>query len=93
MKNKLPVPAYQKKKVIPKTAQDTIPFAEVYDNGLFLTGENTYSLIFAFENIDYLLIRDSEQQAAYEKYCSLINALPSDINYQEFIMNSDRSSA
>ena len=91
MKNKLPVPAYQKKKVIPKTAQDTIPFAEVYDNGLFLTGENTYSLIFAFENIDYLLIRDSEQQAAYEKYCSLINALPSDINYQEFIMNSDRS--
>ena len=31
---------------VPKTAQDTIPFIEAYENGLFLTGENTYTLIF-----------------------------------------------
>lgn len=42
-----------KKAKVPKTAQDTIPFIEVYENGLFLTGENTYTLIFAYNNIDY----------------------------------------
>jgi hypothetical protein len=29
-----------------KTAQDTIPFIECYDNGLFLTATDTYTLIF-----------------------------------------------
>ena len=47
---------------LPKTAQDTIPFIEAYDNGLFLVDENKYTLIFAFENIDYVLIRDKEQE-------------------------------
>lgn len=44
---------YDKRIVMPKSAQDTIPFYEVYDNGLFLTGVNTFTLIFAFSNIDY----------------------------------------
>ncbi len=74
---------------LPKTAQNTIPFIEAYDNGLFLVDENKYTLIFAFENIDYLLIRDSEQLETYNRYMKLLNALPSDIQYQEFIMNTE----
>ena len=34
---------YDKRIVMPKSAQDTIPFYEVYDNGLFLTGVNTFT--------------------------------------------------
>ena len=52
---------------VPKTAQDTIPFIEAYDNGLFLVGEDTYTLIFAFDNVDYSLMRDQEQREIYEK--------------------------
>ena len=74
---------------LPKTAQDTIPFIEVYDNGLFLVDDNKYTLIFAFENIDYILIRDTEQREVYNKYMKLLNSLPTDISYQEFIMNTD----
>lgn len=74
---------------LPKTAQDTIPFIEAYDNGLFRTGENTYTLIFEFENIDYALLRESEQKEKYNSYMTLLNSLPSDIQYQEFIMNSE----
>lgn len=73
---------------IPKTAQDTIPFMEVYENGLFLVGEDEYTLIFAFENLDYSLLRESEQMETYEDYQNLLNALPTDVRYQEFIMNS-----
>ena len=73
---------------IPKTAQDTIPFWEVYENGIFLVGEDKYSLIFSFENLDYKLLRDGEQEDIYRNYEKLLNALPTDIHYQEFIMNS-----
>ena len=30
---------------IPRTAQDTVPFWEVYENGIFLVGEEEYTLI------------------------------------------------
>lgn len=85
-KNKVP---FKKTTQLPKTAQDTIPFIEAYDNGLFLVDENKYTLIFAFENIDYVLIRDKEQEESYNKYMKLLNSLPSDISYQEFLMNTE----
>ena len=31
---------------IPKTPQDTIPFYEVYENGIFLVGKDKYTLLF-----------------------------------------------
>lgn len=73
---------------IPRTAQDTIPFLEVYENGIFLVGEEKYTLIFSFENLDYSLLRESEQNDIYTNYQALLNALPTDVHYQEFIMNS-----
>jgi hypothetical protein len=73
---------------IPKTAQETIPFIEAYDNGIFLVAENVFTLIFAFDNLDYSLLRDEEQLETYQKYQKLLNALPSDVAYQEFTMNS-----
>ena len=36
---------FSKGMVIPKTAQDTIPFYEVYENGIFLVGEDRYTLM------------------------------------------------
>lgn len=79
---------FSKGMVIPKTAQDTIPFYEVYENGIFLVGEDRYTLIFSFENLDYSLLRENEQMDTYQDYQKLLNALPTDIQYQEFIMNS-----
>lgn len=78
---------YEKKVAVPKTAQDTIPFIEAYDNGLLLVDENAYTLIFSFENLDYSLLREEEQRELYDEYMKLMNALPVDISYQEFIMN------
>ena len=80
---------YKKTTELPKTAQDTIPFIEAYDNGLFLVDENKYTIIFAFEDIDYILIRDSEQDDVYQKYIKLLNSLPTHVQYQEFIMNTE----
>ena len=79
----------KKKAVIPRTAQSTIPFKEAYENGLFLNYDGSYSLIFSFENIDYALFRDEEKTDIYEKYTHLINSIPPDVQFQEFIMNTD----
>ena len=74
---------------VPKTAQKTIPFQEAYENGMFLNYDGSYSLIFSFENIDYSLYRDEEKQEIYKKYTQLINTIPTDIHFQEFLMNTD----
>lgn len=79
----------KKTAVIPKTAQQSIPFIECYENGIFLTAENTYTLIFEFDNINYIMIRDSERNAKYAGYIEFMNALPPDIHYQELIINED----
>ncbi len=73
---------------IPRTAQDTVPFWEVYENGIFLVGEEEYTFIFSFENLDYSLLREKEQYEIYNNYQTLLNSLPTDVHYQEFIMNS-----
>lgn len=79
--------SFEKKVNIPKTAQDTIPFIEAYDNGIFLVDENKYTLLFTFENLDYSLLREEEQQELIHDYEKLMNGLPTDVSYQEFIMN------
>ena len=77
---------YSKSKVNPKTAQDTIPFDEVYENGLFRI-EDKFSILFIFENLDYKVMRDNEKDLFYQKYQHFLNTLPQNIQYQEFIMN------
>ena len=79
--------SFEKKVNIPKTAQDTIPFIEAYDNGIFLVDENKYTLLFTFENLDYSLLREEEQYDLIHDYEKLMNGLPTDVSYQEFIMN------
>ncbi len=76
---------------IKSTAQETIPFAEVYENGLILNyrkkGTEVYSLAFSLENINYLMLKDSDKQKKMDAYIAPLNALPSDISYQEICFN------
>lgn len=77
---------FSKKKKKARTAQDTIPFDEVYENGLFRMDE-TFSILFMYDNIDYKVMRDDEKTAFYEKYMHFLNTLPQDVQYQELILN------
>lgn len=77
---------FRKAKTKARTAQDTVPFEECYENGLFRTGE-TFSIMLSFENADYKVMRENEKDTFYQKYIHLLNTLPQDIHYQELIMN------
>ena len=45
---------FSKSKKKASSAQDTVPFDECYENGLFRNGE-TFSILFSFENVDYIV--------------------------------------
>lgn len=77
---------YSKRKSKARTAQDTIPFDEIYENGMFRSAE-TFSILLMFENIDYKVLRENEKDMFYEKYMHFLNTLPSDVQYQELILN------
>lgn len=77
-----------KKLSIPKTAQQTIPFIEMYESGVMLVEPNKYTLVFGFENIDYTMLREEDKELKFKLYSSLMNIIPPDIHYQEFITNS-----
>lgn len=83
---KAQIKSYSKKKPKARSAQDTIPFDEIYENGLFRSGE-TFSILFMFENFDYKVMREQEQDAFYAKYMHFLNTLPQGIQYQELILN------
>lgn len=70
-----------------QSAQDTVSFDEIYENGLFRIGD-TFSIIFKLENIDYKVMREIEKDQFYQKYIHFLNTLPRDVNYQELILNS-----
>ena len=79
--------SYGKSKKNPKSAQDTLPWDEVYTNGIFRCGNN-FSLRFFIQQVNYKTKKDSDKDITYDKYQTFLSSLPSNINYQEFIVNS-----
>ena len=74
----------REKKRVRNTAQKTIPFLELYDNGMFLVervkGKEKYSLCFSMSNTDYALLKDEEKQRRLDVYQSVMNSLSPDIH-------------
>lgn len=87
--DELPIAANKtnKKMNIPETAQQTIPFIEMYESGVMLVDQNKYTIIFGFENIDYSMLREDDQELKMKLYRTIMNLIPPDIHYQEYIVN------
>jgi len=74
-------------RVVHNTAQDTIPYLEQYENGLYLIdrekGLGRYAFIWHLGNTDYRLLKDTEKQKRLDAYSAVFNTLPPDIHYEE----------
>ena len=84
----------KRNKNIPLSAQESIPFDVIFDNGLILNSPKNekdkgeeYSLTFSADNANYLQLKDSDKNNKILSYLSFLNALPEDINYQENFLN------
>ena len=68
------------RRVVRNTAQDTIPYLEQYENGLYLIdrekGLGRYAFIWHLGNTDYRLLKDTEKQKRLDAYSAVFNTLP-----------------
>ncbi len=70
-----------------KSAQQSIPYDECYENGMFRLDAQTWSFVCELSDTGYLSKTDSEQKRKYQTYLDMLNELPPHIHYQEFIYN------
>ena len=58
----------------PHSAQDTIPFRQMYPDGLCRLDDTTWSRCLEFEDVNYQLAKPDDQTAIFEALCDMYNA-------------------
>jgi hypothetical protein len=81
------IKAKKNKLMIPKTAQDTIPFVYMHKDSVLYLGNNKYSMCACFDNTDYIMAREEEQLRIFNSYSSALNSLSNNISIQLFLNN------
>ena len=66
----------------PHSAQDTLPFEVMYQDGLCRTGAKSYSKTIEFEDINYQLAGADDKTATFENLCDFYNYYDSAIGIQ-----------
>ena len=75
------------RKVIPKTAQKTIPILNAFDDGIIESHKGEFSKSFVFLDINYHAIREDDQINTFAKYCEFLNFFNSTISLQITVNN------
>ncbi len=60
---------------IPKSVQDIIPIKALWEDGIFLVGNNKYSKSFIFLDINYAVASKEDKEAMFLDYSALLNSL------------------
>ena len=77
----------RKKDRIPKTAQESIPFERMFQDGICRTGRNHYSKTIQFEDINYQLAQQEDKTEIFEEWCSFLNFFDSSVDAQLSFVN------
>lgn len=90
-KLKKPKPKKQKKakkRFTPKTAQKTLPYQRVSDEYIFRVEENKYSKTYKFEDVNYSIAKQEEQEAIFLGFCSVLNSFDTSADVQITVHNN-----
>ena len=58
----------KEKFVVPKKVQDIIPVKAIWEDGIFLVGNNKYSKSFKFVDINYAVASREDKEAMFLDY-------------------------
>lgn len=72
---------------IPVTAQQTIPFQQMYKDGICRTDANHYNKTIQFFDINYQLAQNEDKTAIFDSYCDFLNYFDCSINVQLSFLN------
>ena len=69
------------------TAQQTIPYIQMYPDGICKVTGRKYSKTVAFEDINYQLAQADDKTAIFENWCDFLNYFDSTIHFQLSFVN------
>ena len=67
----------KEKFVVPKSSQDIIPIKALWEDGIFLIGNNKYSKSYKFLDINYAVASREDKESMFLDYSELLNSLDS----------------
>ena len=72
---------------VPKNTLDTLPFEQIYPDGLCKVKGNYYSRMVQFFDINYQLAQNDEKQHIFGEYCQFLNYFDETIHFQFCFIN------
>lgn len=75
------------KKEVPYSTQDTIPYQNIFKDGICYLGEKKYNKQIEYKDINYQLAQDEEQRNIFELYCNFLNYFDPTIELQLSFIN------
>ncbi|MEG2983594.1 MAG: ATP-binding protein [Peptostreptococcaceae bacterium] len=77
------------KKVKATTAQKSIPYEQIFEDGLIEVRKGVYSKSLHFIDINYQIARQEDRESMFLDYCSLINSFDSTLSIQITVNNKN----
>ena len=82
-----PTKQAQPKKAGPQTAQQTIPYRELFKDGICRVNDRFYTKSLEYEDINYQLAQADDQSAIFDGYCAFLNSFDSPLPFQLSFIN------
>lgn len=71
------------------TAQQSIPYLQMYPDGICRVTSNRYSKSIRFEDINYKLVKNDEKSAIFENWCDFLNYFDPSVSVQLSFINQE----
>ena len=72
---------------LPKSVQQSIPYTEMYPDGICKVSESFYTKVIQFNDINYQIAGKEDQKKIFSGYCDLLNAFDNSIYLQFLFQN------
>lgn len=72
---------------VPRSVQESIPYLEMYRNGVCRVTDDYYSKTVAFGDINYQLTKNEVRSAIFDNYCKLLNSFSENVDLQLTLIN------
>jgi len=74
-------------KQAPQTAQESIPFREIYKDGICRVNDRLFTKTITFDDINYQLAQNEDKTLIFDGYCNFLNYFDSAITVQLSFIN------
>ena len=77
----------QVKQKIPKTVQQSIPYINIFDNGVIETEPGVFSKAYRLEDVNFKIAPDAEQVEIFTAFGQFLNSFSPEVKFQIIIQN------